>query len=350
MSVTPSTDILYHHPDQRLARLEAADLARHFRTETSALRQAVDRAIAGIENRLIEHVLMRRLRRGLHAARQSATSETMLSEMRGAYSTGSMETLPSFLPSPAYQGALDSPSGQKGQKANRPTILYTAGGGFMFPLSGKQKRMIQRLAEGTGCEIVPGTHRLAPEHPFPAAPYDIAEQYEGLLDSGVDHRKLFLGGDTAGASITLGALQVMRQQDLPMPAGIVLFAPWCDLALTGWSYITGSATGQSPFRMETAAFCARVYLQDDSPFDPLASPIHADMTGWPPILIHTSRYDMHFDDALKLVENGTEAGCSIRINYWDSPRHHLERLSSGDADRSFREVSKFVTRAMSGNA
>ena len=62
------------------------------------------------------------------------------------------------------------------------------------------------------------------------------------------------------------------------------------------------------------------------------------------MLIHTSENDLHFDDALKLTENGTRDGCDVRLNYWDSPRHHLERLSSKDAERSYGEVSKFIDR------
>jgi monoterpene epsilon-lactone hydrolase len=155
---------------------------------------------------------------------------------------------------------------------------------------------------------------------------------------------VFLAADTAGASIILGALQLLVEDGVDLPAGIVLFSPWCDLSLSGWSYITRSMSSQSPFRMETAAFCARLYLQDEPVTSPLASPVFADQTGWPPILIHTSENDLHFDDAIRMAENGQRHGCDVRINYWDSPRHHLERLSSEAAAQSFAEVNAFIHR------
>ena len=77
---------------------------------------------------------------------------------------------------------------------------------------------------------------------------------------------------------------------------------------------------------------------------PLASPVFADPEGWPPILIHTSENDLHFDDAIRMAENGQKHGCDVRINYWDSPRHHLERLSSETAAQSFGEVNAFINR------
>ena len=127
-----------------------------------------------------------------------------------------------------------------------------------------------------------------------------------------------------------------------MPAGLLLFSPWADLSLSGWSYITKSATNDSPFRMETAAFSAKVYLQTASATDPLASAIYASLEGFPPISVHTSRFDMHFDDAIKLVENADAAGVSAKLHYWDSPRHHLERFSNEEAETSLETAAEFI--------
>ena len=65
-------------------------------------------------------------------------------------------------------------------------------------------------------------HRLAPEHPFPAAPLDFAARYLGLLEQGHRPENIFLAADTAGASIVLGALQLLIEDGADLPAGIVL--------------------------------------------------------------------------------------------------------------------------------
>lgn len=211
-----------------------------------------------------------------------------------------------------------------------------------MPPSRRQKIMVQRLAEAVQCEITLGQHRLAPEYPFPAAAHDIAAQFRSPLSEGPPARRMFMAADTAGASVTLGAIQLLRDSGHQLPAGVILFCPWCDLSLSGWSYITRSMTTESPFRMESAAFCARMYLQDHNPTDPLASAVFGDLDGFPPILIHTSKHDLHFDDALRLAEKGTASGCDVQINYWDSPRHHLERLTNADAQRSFLIARAFI--------
>ncbi|MEP3347964.1 MAG: alpha/beta hydrolase fold domain-containing protein [Litoreibacter sp.] len=336
--------ILDETPARRLAALEAQRIVQRIATESGWWRQLADQAIAKIENRLIERILISRLRAGLRAATSEELAEATISKMRGAYTSGQMETLPSFLPRPKY--AISNAHGSYLDPASRPEyparVLYVPGGGFIFPISARQKTMMTRLAEQTDCEVVPGTHRLAPEHPFPAAAKDIAAQFIELTKSG-DESPLFLGGDTAGASVVLGALQILIEEQVsPLPKGIILFSPWADLSLSGWSYITKSVTAESPFRMETAAFCARLYLGSHSANDPLASPIFADQDTWPPLLIHTSENDLHFDDAMALAENGLKRNVKVQVNYWDSPRHHLERLSSKDAARSFSEVRSFI--------
>ena len=336
------TGILDNYSDTRLARLEAETIARKFSTEASWLRNRIDQIIAGIENRVIERILVSRLRKAMRHSASEAAAEKLISEMRTGYETGALETMPSFFPR-KYHAVPDDQHGTPANKKNwRQRLLYVPGGGFIFPPSRKQKSMLQRLSQETDSEVIVGTHRLAPEEPFPAAPNDIAQRFIALTGEDETDEPLFLGADTAGASVALGAVQLLKAKNARLPDGIILFSPWCDLSLSGWSYITRSITAQSPFRMETAAFCARMYLQRHSATDPLASPVFASLEGWPPILIHTSENDLHFDDAIQLAENGEKENCRVRLHYWDSPRHHLERLSSRDAENSFREVRQFM--------
>ncbi|WP_420408934.1 alpha/beta hydrolase fold domain-containing protein [Hoeflea sp.] len=356
-AATANVDILSQLTGQRLAVLEAMDLARRYRVDAGRLSRSVERVMARVENRIIERILISRLKRALRRAGSLEAAQLHIAEMRGGYESGVLETLPSFLPrGPSGRGrtpptqplrSLDRP---RPSTANRPLVLYVAGGGFIMPPSRKQKNMVQRLAEAIDCEVMLVPHRLAPEHPFPAAPIDFMAHYLHLVDQGHAPGDIFLSADTAGASIVLGALQMLQQDGADLPAGVVLFSPWCDLSLSGWSYITRSMSTQSPFRMETAAFCARLYLRDEPATLPLASPVFADQKGWPPILIHTSELDIHFDDAIRMAENGRKHGCEVRINYWDSPRHHLERLSTETAAQSFREVNAFINRHWPGHA
>ena len=228
----------------------------------------------------------------------------------------------------------------------KPVLLYAVGGGFILPPAPRQITLVRELAEATGCTPVIARHRLAPEAPFPHPANDIVDQFLELIETGHNAQDIVFSGAMAGATLILSAALTLRDRGLPLPAGILLFSPWGDLSLSGWSYITRSASTASPFRMETAAFCARLYLQDELSTNPLASPVFADLSGLPPIAIHTSRHDMHFDDALRLVENADAAGVEAHIRYWDSPNHHLERFNRREREKSFDLARKFISSLM----
>jgi len=348
-------------PADRLLALEADRLAEFIRSEASYISKKCDRFIARAENRVIERVLLKRLKKAFRSENTPEDLTAYLHQMRQDYAAGRKETFSVFTQASeslefydeaqnlyeSTEATYHPPPWRKQGRQNKPSLLYVVGGGFILPPSRREREMVERLAKACNCDPVLGRHRLAPEDPFPAGAEDIVKQYLDLLKVRGSAKNIFVAADTAGASLLMGALQILRKDEKPMPAGVLLFSPWCDLSLSGWSYITQSANADSPFRMETAAFCARLYLQDTESAHPLASAIFADLTGFPSMAIHTSQYDMHFDDAITLAEKAKASGVECHLNYWDTPRHHLERLKSKDAQKSYEIAAGFIERVLS---
>lgn len=338
-------------PMRRLAALEDVDLARFIHSEAGAIERWWSHTTARAENILIERVFISRLKKIFGDLQDPSRADTMMADFRRQQRDGKMAGLSMMAsadgaPTINQENAGRVDAWRLARNPDERTLLYAPCGGFILPPSPKQVTTAERLAGACECRLVLAEHRLAPEHPFPAAINDIADHYERLLDEGLHPGSLIVGGDTSGAGLMLSALMELRDRGVTMPAGMLLFSPWVDLSMSGWSYITGSVSTTSPYRMEVAAFCARLYLQDALPTDPLASPVYGDLSGLPPLAIHSSRYDIRFDDAVKLVEKAKRAGVSCRINYWDSPRHHLERFKSRDADRSLEIAADFVRDVM----
>ena len=227
--------------------------------------------------------------------------------------------------------------------ANRGVMIFLPATSFIMPAGRKQVRALQSFATRHGISTVMMHYPLAPEHPFPAAIERVAADYRALIDN-LDYRpeEIVICGASAGASVGLGALQLVREAGGPMPAGLLLFSPWVDLTMSGWSYITRGLTAQIPIRMEFVAFCARLYLGDALAVSPLASPLFADFSGLPPILVHASRRDIYFDDSVRLVQRAREAGIDARINYWDHPQHFLEQFLSPEAAKSLELAAQFI--------
>ncbi|MBL4855134.1 MAG: alpha/beta hydrolase fold domain-containing protein [Robiginitomaculum sp.] len=338
----------------KISRLEAEKIATKILSKTGFYAKQWDNFQARLENILFERIMMARIKKAFRFMDDEAAAYAYLDKMRKDFASGRKGNFNIMTASSEGSfmdgGVVDMEDvqevgGHHYGEPKKPVLLYVMGGGFILPPSPKQIKMVNGLAKACGCTAVFGKHRLAPENPFPAACEDIADQYENLLNT-MPTGRIIVGADTAGASILLGALQKLRERKINMPSGVLLFSPWCDLSLSGWSYVTRSTSSASPFRMESAAFCARLYLDTALATDPKASPIFADLDGFPRMCIHTSKHDMHFDDAVKLAENAHKASIYVKMNYWDTPRHHLERLNTKDAANSFDLAAGFVDECL----
>ncbi|HMI85692.1 MAG TPA: alpha/beta hydrolase [Polyangiaceae bacterium] len=193
-------------------------------------------------------------------------------------------------------------------KRGAPTILYLHGGAYIACSPGTHRELVARIAVVSGARCVVPDYRLAPRHPFPAAVDDTLSVYRGLLADGVDPTTIFLAGDSAGGGLSLAALLSLRDAGAPMPRGAVLLSPWVDLAGTGESLLTNRTYDY--LGGDTVA-TARLYAKDTDLSHPLVSPIYADLSGLPPLLVQSGDAEMLFSQNQRLVERARAAGVVV---------------------------------------
>lgn len=200
------------------------------------------------------------------------------------------------------------------------TMLYLHGGGYMACSAETHRPLTLPLARRTGLKTFVPDYRLAPEHRFPAAVDDALAAYRRLLAQGAEPHKLIVAGDSAGGGLTLALLVALRDAGEPLPAAAVCLSPWTDLAATGESLRTNDARC-AMFHGCSFAPAARIYLGDESPYHPLASPLYADLTGLPPLQIFASSSETLLDDAVRVAERARDCGVPIDLQVWDDLPH-----------------------------
>jgi epsilon-lactone hydrolase len=94
-------------------------------------------------------------------------------------------------------------------------ILYFHGGFFAIGSAATSVGLAAGLARKARMQVVTVDYRLAPEHPYPAAPDDAMTAYRALLDSGQDAARLALAGESAGAGLALVTLAAIGRAGLP---------------------------------------------------------------------------------------------------------------------------------------
>jgi len=199
-------------------------------------------------------------------------------------------------------------------------LLYLHGGGYVIGDSWGYRPLWSGLAAACGARGLGVDYRLAPEHPFPAAVEDAAAAYRWLLDQGHAPGSIVLAGDSAGGGLVVAALVEARRRGLPAPAGALVLSPWADLACEAPS-ITEKAAEDPTLTTPGLVNCARQYLAGRPAAEPLASPVHAELEGLPPLLIQVGSVEILLDDAVRLARRAGAAGVDVRLEIWPGMPH-----------------------------
>ena len=191
-------------------------------------------------------------------------------------------------------------------------VLYVHGGGFVWGSCASSRVVAAAFSRVAQARVLVLDYRLAPEHPFPAASQDCLAAYQWLLNSGVKPEHLVVVGDSRGGGLVLAMLVSLRQAALPQPAGAVLISPWLDLTLSGASYRTNAQTDFMESR-DLLLEMRQSYLGAQDPRSPLTSPLFADVSGLPPLLVYAGSDELLVDDAIQLAERLRQVGGPVEL-------------------------------------
>jgi epsilon-lactone hydrolase len=235
-------------------------------------------------------------------------------------------------------GFVETPRSSSGR-----IMLFCHGGGFQVGSIGSHLGLVRRLADAAHARVLAFDYRLAPEHRCPAALEDAVSAYRWLLDRGTPPSRIVLAGDSAGGALAVGIAVAARDNGLPMPACTALISPWLDLAMRGESYSSRAELDIFSKPQQLAAM-SRAYLgRHRNALDPLASPVEADLSGLPPIIIHAADHDITRDDALLFAERARQNHVRVELRVWPGLFHHFQMFGELPASKeSLTELGRFI--------
>lgn len=223
------------------------------------------------------------------------------------------------------------------------TVLYLHGGGYAIGSAKSHRHLAAAIAKAAGTPALLVDYRRAPEHPFPAAVEDAVASYRWLLGTGHPSRRIVVAGDSAGGGLTVATLVALRDAGTALPAAGVCISPWVDLTCGGASYQTKAASDPLVTR-EGVARMAAWYLAGADPKTPLASPLHADLRGLPPLLVHVGSEEVLLDDARQLATQAGAAGVEATLAVWPEMVHvwHWFLGMLDEAQAAVDDIGAFV--------
>jgi acetyl esterase/lipase len=222
-------------------------------------------------------------------------------------------------------------------------ILYLHGGGYVIGSAATHQNMVGHIAAATGCRALSVDYRLAPEHPHPAPVNDSITVYEWLLGQGIDAQHIAVAGDSAGGGLTVATLIAIRDRGLPNPAAGVPLSPWIDMEATGASM---QSNAHVDLMVASAALkmMADLFLNGQSTRDPLAAPLHADLTGIAPLYVQVGGEEALLDDSTRLAANASAAGVDVRLDVFPEMQHVFQLCAGNmpEADDAIERIGAWL--------
>jgi acetyl esterase/lipase len=210
-------------------------------------------------------------------------------------------------------------------------VLYFHGGGYVIGSIDTHRALVGRISRASAMTALILGYRLAPEHPFPAALEDATAAYRWLLSTGIRPEKIVLAGDSAGGGLAIATLVALREGGVPLPAAAVCISPWTDLEVSGES-MTSRAAIDPMCHKQGISRLAEIYLAGRDPRSPLASPLNADLTGLPPLLVHVGEAETLYDDSSRIVERAKRANVDVTFKEWKEMIHVFPLFVPGIAE------------------
>lgn len=228
-------------------------------------------------------------------------------------------------------------------KPGERILIWLHGGGYCVGSCKTDRAPAGQFAKASAATVIVPDYRLAPEHPFPAAPEDALAVYQALLDQGLNPANIIIGGDSAGGGLALTTAVAIRENGLPMPAGLVLCSPWADLRHVQASY-TNRSKVDPWLTIDLLERWGGAYRGATPASDPRVSPLLAELSGLPPTLIQVGDREILLDDSVeldrKLHASGVQAHLHVYPEMW-----HIFFLQAGlldEADAAVAEIGQFV--------
>ncbi len=206
-----------------------------------------------------------------------------------------------------------------------PGLLYIHGGGFVIGDIETEHLGATAIARALGIVVVSVDYRLAPEHPFPAAPEDCYTALQWMAkeaaELGIDTDRVGVAGQSAGEGLAAAVALMARDRGGPELCFQLLGIPELDDRLDTPSM---RAFVDTPMWNRPQAVLSWRYYLGDSPGDvsPYAAPARADdLSGLPPAYVSVAECDPLRDEGMIYAMRLVQAGVSTELLLYPGTFH-----------------------------
>ena len=225
----------------------------------------------------------------------------------------------------------------------RGVHLDIHGGGFYMGWAARGDARNRRLADALGVAVVSVDYRLAPEHPWPAAPDDCETAALWLLDqaeASFETTRLTIGGASAGATLAMTTLLRLRDRGLA--------DPFVGAALQFGTY---DLSAQTPAGRTLAdEFFIKAYVGHVADRTiPDISPFYGDPRSLPPALLVVGSLDILLEDNLVMAARLSAGGGEVDLRVSPESPHGFTSFPTAMAGAALHDIESWLADRLPGS-
>lgn len=226
-------------------------------------------------------------------------------------------------------------------------VLYLHGGGYFFGSPRSHRSVTWRLSRACRAKVLALDYRQPPDWHYPAPLDDSVAAYRALLARGYQPENIIIAGDSAGGNLSLVTMLRLKELGVPLPAAAVLISPWGDLTCSGDSVRDNEAL-EPMIPVNALRFISASYSRGSDPGSGMLSPVFADLSGLPPLLIQVGSTEVLFSDAERVAASAREAGVTVTLQVWENMIHVFQALAGWVPESSLavKEIGAFVEQSV----
>lgn len=228
-------------------------------------------------------------------------------------------------------------------------LMYIHGGAYIVGRPDGYYGIGGNYAKMLGARVYMPDYRLAPEHQFPAPIDDTLRAYEWLLEQNIAASKIAFAGESAGGAMVVSVMVAAKSKGLPLPAVGSSISPWANLEHTGASM--SNRENLDPLNSKPVLdILARAFLGDTLANHPLASPVFADVTGLPPILVQIGENELMLSDAMRLASHLADNRVRVNLEVWPGMFHawHFYAAILAEGHQALESSVRFIETGLIG--
>jgi acetyl esterase len=234
-----------------------------------------------------------------------------------------------------------------------PALVYMHGGGWTLFSLDTHDRVMREYAARAGVLVVGVDYALAPEARFPVALNQVVAVVRWLHaegDSvGVDAARIALGGDSAGANLSICASIALRDAgQASLVRGALLIYPAFDRHCSPESSRRFGGAGAVLTAAELEYFWDNYAGGADVRDQPLASPLRAALEGLPPVCMTVPECDVLTEQSYEMADRLRAANVPVEFNVYEGTTHSfIEALSIAPvAERAVDDGARWLREAL----